>query len=352
MTKINSSLLFFLGRRVERLIFCGVLVIVLWLIQAYLTAANKHILIENPQFTINALLKEIEIHKELLDLIFEVEQSQDNYENFRERIEKAKDQFNNQINEMYSDFSILNPWYIDKAEILIPKDKKFSYKELLKKIEFSLVGHPNYDWKLASNYISYYYSPDELINNLKKIVKAKDNPSMTFGGIEIPRSLQFHYANQRIELSFQLITSLSTIAVSVLSIGWLFTFQITRGRELSLIYNLDNLNLTFPHLLNFYNMNLENYSRPRVTKTKLIKAQNFYKIYVSLYRIFIILIITLPILFGSIFSLAQLSVYEWMDYFFNPLYIGRFAVLIIVGQVVLLVIQELGIHHKIFQEGS
>lgn len=343
----DTRSLYFLGRRVERLIFGGILLVVLCFIETYLTTANRQLAEDRSVNAITSLLNQLESKEPQLTALFQIKAESPSLRllQLSKSTERQKS-----INETRRKLG-LPPSPPPEPSNMLPKQQ--TYKEALDTIVSELEKGSIAQRAELEKYVDSIKSPKELIQTLSQQRKLIEDIPTTVWGIQTPRILQLQYAGLDYKFPFGFISSMLAIALAPLIVGWLGALYMTRQRELILIAAMDDYKLAFPYILNILPVNFHTINS-QFKKNNNTKTQIFFRkinrFFVSAFRLFVLLIISLPMLLGFTYSLFQL----WMvtanaiPYLF---YIGIFMVLVMAIQILALVSQDLVfLHNKEFHE--
>lgn len=338
----NMQALDFLGRRLERLIFGGVLLILLCLAESYLATAHKQIREDRNASLITSLLSRLESEEPQLKMLFQ--SKPDNSSTLTSAIPNAEKR-QKAIRETRKKLGLPPP----KAEV--PLQKPATYGEELDSIVRELQSqYPERSTELT-RYNHPATSPTDLINALKKQKEHLENAPTTVWGIQTPRLFLFQYAGLDYKFPYGFISSSLAIALAPLIVGWLGALTFTRQRELLMITSLDDYKLAFPHILNILPVNfqiIERLLKADTAKSRISRRKS-NKIFTSIFRSFFVLLITLPLLIGFGYSVFQL--FDFDKGFSLISYFGFLMAGIMMLQTFYLVVQEwIFLHEKEFYE--
>ena len=345
----DTRALSLLGRRVERLIFGGILLVVLCFVETYLTTANKQFSEDRSLDTVKSLLKLLETDETRLTNLFQNKLDDTlNATSLNNVLDREKE-----VNETRKMLG-LPPAPPSKPSERPPEPR--TYRGALENIITELDKNPFTQRAEVMKYVDPTKSPKELIQTLRDQLKAKEEAPATVWGIQTPRLFQLQYAGLDYKFPFGFVSSILEIALAPLIIGWFGALYATRQRELMLIAVIDDYKLAFPHILSFFPVifqSIENqFKNSRTNSTQIVnrKMMQLNRIILLLFRLFVILVIALPLLFGFTYSLFQLwaVVTNEVSYLF---YTGVVMAAVMTIQVFGLVGQEsVVLHHKYFYE--
>lgn len=343
----NTELLGFLGRRMERLIFVGILLILLGFAEAYVATANKQIREDRHAMAITSMLSRLESQEPRLTALY---QSDSELLSARSATVSAESKREKAVIETRRKLGL--PPSIPKREV--PSQEPATYREALDKIVFDLrLLHPELSMELAQDqYTDYTTPPKKLINVLREQNKALESSPTTVWGIQTPRLLQFQYAGTDYKFPFDFVSSALSIALAPMIVGWLGALTFTRQRELLIITSLEDYKLAFPHILNILPVNfvrIERLFQQTATAKARISQRKLNIIMAAVFRTFFILLITLPLAFCFSYSVVQLSDFDkGLDAIFLSFFVAAFVMLL---QSAYLAFQEwIFLHKKEFYE--
>jgi hypothetical protein len=334
----DTRALYFLGRRVERLILGGILLVVLCFVETYLTTANKQFSEDRSADTITNLLNRLELDEPRLTNLFQT----------KPETTLQNSQLNDFTDEQKSISDTrkklgLPPLPPSKPSERPPEPR--TYKEALDSIIIELGNNPFAQRAELMKYVDPTKPPKELIQALHEQMRVLETVPTTVWGIQTPRLLQLQYAGLDYKFPFGFVSSLLEIALAPLIVGWFGALYATRQRELIMIAAIEDYKLAFPYILNFLPVNFQKIeTQLQNNKTKTSQRINrkiisFHRIVLSGFRSFVVLIIGLPLLLGFTYSLIQLwsVVADEVSYLF---YAGIVMAMVMASQILTLVVQE------------
>lgn len=229
----DTRTLYFLGRRVERLIFGGILLAALSFADAYLTTANRQFVEDYSTGAVTNLLDRLELEKPSLSFLFQA-------------ITESPTPLTSRLSELTENQKLINetrkklglpPSSPPKPSKPLPKPQ--TYREALDNIVSELGKNHIDQRKELEKYIDPTKSPEDLIQVLHKQLKLLENKPSTVWGIETPRLLQLQYGGMDYKFPFGFVSSMLAIALAPLIVGWLGALYTTRQRELAMIAAID-----------------------------------------------------------------------------------------------------------------
>jgi hypothetical protein len=338
----DTRTLHFLGRRVERLIFGGIFLVIVCFVETYLTTANRQLAEDRSTSTITALLNRLTSDEPHLTILFQskIESPKSIASTLSKSLEK-----DSLVNETRKKLG-LPPSATPKQSESLPIPR--TYRETLDDIVSDLAKNPFVQQEELAKYADYTKSPLEIIQTLQKQRDILDKKPTSVWGIETPRLLQLQYAGLDYKFPFGFVSSMLAIALAPLIAGWLGALHVTRQRELMLVSNIDDYKLAFPHILNLLAVNfrvIEAISKKPVSIKSRATNRKINRISLSIIRTLIILLIALPMLLGFTYSMSQL----WevaTDNFTFIFFVGVFMVIIMLLEIMILVFQEWALLNK------
>ncbi|HSQ02823.1 MAG TPA: hypothetical protein VLN59_02235 [Burkholderiales bacterium] len=221
---------FFLGRRVERLLIAGALLIGLALVAFYLSAASLHFSQDSLTRGLEDLALLIEGDAKPLHTFFDLERQ-------RQKLTvKKKD--------------------------ALPVTESYYRKALEEKIAKASAGAGLKAQQLEP-YVDASLAPADIVRVLRDKKTELTDRQGAIGSARLPAlfSLQAGGVTYRIPSSF--IATLLAVVLAPLIVGWMGALHLTRQRERALMARREYLHHGFPHLLNLSRLRLETW---RITR--------------------------------------------------------------------------------------
>lgn len=223
-----------------------------------------------------------------------------------------------------------------------PRPKQLTYREALDGIVADLSKGSIVRRSEIEKYIDATQPPQELIKALQREKDLVESKPTSVWGIQTPRLLQVQYAGQDFRIPFGFLSAALAIALGPLIIGWLGALYMTRQRELINIAHIEDYKLAFPHLLNFLPVNFYTFAQPtessQMQKIRTLTSA-FNRVSQGIFRSAVILLFSVPMVFGFMYSLTQLWEIE-PDDFSSLFFLGVGLVLVMVIQSLVLLLQE------------
>jgi hypothetical protein len=322
------SALPFLGRRVERLIFSGVLLVLLCFIETFLATANRQISENRSADVLRGLIEQIAKDESRLSELFQAGELPSKARLIQEV--DAEDAKNNTRILLG-----LPPALPKKTEELQePQTYRAALTKIISDVVASARGRST-DYEL-NKYANFKISPAELQRKLQEQLQAIENTPTNVWGILTPSHFQLEYAGREYQFPFSFVSEVLEIILAPLIVGWLGAIYATRQRELLLIAKLENYKLAFPYILNFLPVQFTFSQQKNITHPWLL---SFHLKLLASFRSLVLLVLSTPMLIGFSYSIRELSSVD-PDGVPIAYWIGGVLSLIMMIQILILVLQE------------
>lgn len=287
-----------LGRRVERLLYFGSILLLLCCLELYFVSAAVYVKTENPK-DIAALIVTIEGELPRLERLFSKVPDVVS--------KKAKTDLDRRVNETRRQLG-LPP---QQEEI---KSAEESYAMVLEKI---LADSPSRQ-RLSPTTLNIVRNdkepPKVKVEALQRLRRDLIAQPVTIWGIVTPLVLSMDYGGGQYQIPAEFIATSLFFALAPLLIAWLGSLFVTRQRELMIIRNLTDYRLAFPHVLNIVSVNYSNFEpfssmSPRVKKS-MKRNDTLNQVVTSFVRSMILL--------GFAFPMCGILSYSAIELFVNP----------------------------------
>lgn len=331
MSAINHASLSQLGRRIERLLYFGIVLVLFCFIEWYLISASVAFANER-EANINKLLSVIEGKRENLTILFLNRPSQIAKQQNLERELRVANTRN----------------LLGLPPISTQAEQTDKYKEALSEILHGVANQASTSAQELSGLLDSSVSPEELIHDLRKQQKSIDEKTVLIFGLETPRLFSISYGDIHYRVPPVFLATALLIILAPLLLGWLSSLYITRQRELMMIAALDESKWAFPHVLNILPLNQIELNRKFGINRHNKGTHIFTAIYrhtLSLFRSFVIMLFAIPMVIA--FAYSALSVFEILEptHFLMKSILGTTAFLLAL-ETLLLVSQEWLLLHK------
>lgn len=332
-TEQRSRSLYFLGRRLERLFLVGVLLVVLSFFSVLLTTASKQLTSDNVLDSVVALQDSIAKNKEHLTELFDHRNDAPPRTVAPQTLERLKE-----LSQTRRQLGLPDQPPPGPPQPSLPKPQE-KYFDALNKLVQDAISHSKLrDSDLISKLLDSNASPENLEKMLATRRESIESKPASFWGIETPRTLRLQYADQSYIVPYLVMSILVVASQAFLILGWLTAVYMTRQRELVTIVNLRDYKQAFPHILNVLPVDLSRF----ITRKKRGMKTDFrpYRIFLFLVRAAVILLFSVPMIFGFTYSLVMLLDISGAVQSFFWLFLGWAATTVMALQVVGLLVQD------------
>jgi hypothetical protein len=314
-----------LGRRIERLFYFGAILIVLCVIQTYLTTTLSYIRSKNP-VALSTLSSKVEADMSHLQKLYGDSIAPPTADPQRERL----------VQSARSTLGL--------PQRIAPKPPaEETYKNSLDKLLTETSLETGMDSRILYEGISSKDPPEKVLENIQSKERDLATKPVNVWGIETPLQVPLQYGKAEYQIPISAMANSLRIALAMLLIGWLGSLYLTRQRELLLIRNMEDYKLIFPHILNV--LPVVDLSSQRALDNELTKrkearnGRTTSRLITSIVRTAIIGAFCAPVLF--MFSYSELTI---ADLSYRPslteVLISLAAVMVMFVQSSLLVLQE------------
>lgn len=235
-------MLMMLGKRIERLFYVGILLLLTLFLEIYLVNANAAIA-SDLSASIHKVREAIESNKDSLSKL----------------LPKTKEQYATENEEIKNINMTRTKLGISPKKHAMESTSYEPYRSALQKIVSDSTTHSeNYAFILEQ--IDQSKSPSEITETLREQEKISEIKTVSMWGIVAPNNFSITYGNGSYIIPLNVIVVIIMLTVTPAIIAWMGSLYITRNRELLEIIKTDDLKNTFPHLLNifpFTNLELE-----------------------------------------------------------------------------------------------
>ncbi len=283
-----------LGRRIERLLYVGFLLIALCMLEAYLATAAAHFANEGER-EVDALIDRMAQRKGSLDAAFADQQ----------KSPAAKALVGEQAKRAAATRRALGmpPEAAEPAA-----DNELSYSSQLKE----LTGPKFLDARKSEilNLITPIHSPEKILTALETYRRENLRKPGIVWGVETPRIFAVQYGAADYRIPASLMASALFAGLCPLVIAWIGSFYFTRQRELLGIRDLQSFRDSFPHILNMFPVSFVKVNaRLGVNQTR--RAEHFERkfrgVVLCIFRFIVILLYIGPMLGGLAYASVKLT---------------------------------------------
>lgn len=151
--------------------------------------------------------------------------------------------------------------------------KRMSYENQLSIIAQDAVRTSGINYDVLMGQIDAQKSPFDNIKKLEEQRSKINDMSINVWGIESPSKLLLSYGDSKYKVANNLITTILLYLTPLLIIVWLGSFYMTRNREASLIRDVSDYRVTYPHILNLFFVAYDDISRES-WELRFVNAKN------------------------------------------------------------------------------
>lgn len=346
--------LYFLGRRVERLAFTGILLIVLSFVDIYFATANIQLIADRSSTAIATLLNKMKTEEKRLTTLYHAKPAPPALPvppvpqplPVSEMQEQQK--LIAQTREKLGLPPLERPKPPKPRKPPTPSPKPETYREAIGKIVIEVSKESEARAEDFSSLMNPTKPPSELIKTIQSQKDVLDNKPTTVWGIQTPRLFQLQYAGQDYRIPLDFLSRILAVALAPLVFAWLCALYLTRQRELMMISDIDDYKLAFPHIFNFLPVSFDKVET-RMHQRHVTRYRNVLsfinRFFHSMLRSCAVLLLALPMVAGCTYAIYLIWDIETSTT--STLYIsGALLVLIMFIQILALVIQEWTVLHR------
>lgn len=316
-----------LGRRIERLMYFGALLLVACVIEIYVVSTVDYVRSDNPE-AFGVLASKLESRQDELQSLFETSRS-------------TSSRAGSEITPAIQQSRVLLG--LPPEHPLPAASRGVSYVSTLNALIVETSRQTGMRESVLSTIGNASHPPAELIGNARAKQKQLQSRAVVVWGIESPMTLPFQYGSAQYQIPNGVLAVLLLVALVPLCIGWFGSLYFTRQRELFLLRGLTDYKAAFPHMLNVLPINP--LSLPSVFDFRHVRIKSKYRsrkvgrVVCALVRTCVLLVFAGPVLSSIGYALVSLLVngidisLPWMASF-----IVIFATLLF--QVTALIVQE------------
>ncbi|MBU9217939.1 hypothetical protein KTD55_28130 [Burkholderia gladioli] len=316
-----------LGRRIERLMYFGGLLVVACALQVYMVATVNFIGTDNPA-AFSVLADRIEESQSRLQDLFSASVAPPT---LRPRDTSA---------EIAVTRKLLG---LPPPELPPEPIAKDTYASSLDRLVLETAAKTGMRPTVLSGRLDTKKPPLDLVKSLRERQKELEKQPIVVWGIEAPITLPFQYGAAQYQVPNWVFANLLFIALLPLCIGWLGSIYFTRQREIFILRKVSDYKVAFPHILNILPivpMSIDSVADARFVRMKYkYHSRVFNRIFFSLLRSILILVFALPMVFTIGYSALAL-LFERdsagiLVYILTPI-----IAVVLVSQVAMLIAQE------------
>jgi hypothetical protein len=247
----SSPYLTMLGRRIERLMYLGILLLVLCFAEVYLASANLSFRNED-SFVFEKLAVKLNAEKDQLDKLFNatitvtVPAATPRAETNAERRQRLADAAVRRKLGLPPDTG--EP---QKPSVTTVKSQA-GYQDFVRRAAIDVAFDSQFDVDTMLKEVDATKSPSDIVSHLRTRSQELLQKSVRVWGIETPRQIPMNYLGIDYRVPSTFAAGSLLIALTPLLIGWIGSLYVTRQRELVAIEKLQDFTLVFPHILNMF----------------------------------------------------------------------------------------------------
>lgn len=283
---------FELGKRVERLLYFGAIVLALCLIEVYLATTAKYMQSNNPAAVL-ALVEQVRAREESLLALYKAQQSLE--EALEARIRAS------QVEETRARLGL-------PAETDERRDAK-SYSQAIRDLVRSVAREVGFEAERALQDVAVDKPPDEIIAALEERYNALKNQPVFVWGIETPIMVPVTYGRAQYQVPASVLAWGLFLALGPILVVWGGSFYHTRQKELLVIIQADQFVSIFPHVLNTFPVEPVNHPeqfQPRGKPRDLGRQRAFERFFLPVRRSLLLALIMAPMTISFGYSAVQL----------------------------------------------
>jgi hypothetical protein len=228
-----SSLSIF-GKRVERLFYFGIVLLLLSFFELYFVSASIYGGKENPK-NIERFIARFEPNIDKLWVLFS-----NPIPSSKEAITASQREI--RVNATRKLLGL--PSQINETK------KTETYSDALNEVVRSAAREAELSQETVGQLVDVNKSPDALFADMRQKQQELLKKPVTVWGIEAPSTVPLLYGNAKYQIPISFIANALLCALAPLLIGWLGSLLMTRQRELLVLRELKDYRLAFPHVLN------------------------------------------------------------------------------------------------------
>lgn len=284
-----------LGKRIERLIYLGLIILLACAAEVYISTTVYYIRTSNPVgFSTLADAIEKDLPK-LKDLFIDSARPAVTLDtSVDERIQETRRKLG------------LPP----AVKKVIDSRKAETYQSAMNGLVTVASAQTGMERAVLMNFVDLSKSPTEIMEVIRSKQQELEKRAIVVWGIQSPVALPIVYGSAHYQIPNWVLSYLLMIAVIPLTIGWLGSLYFTRQRELFLIRNISDYKLSFPHILNILPMlatSLPIFQKQPLSQKRRHRVLSNAKINCALLRTLILVSLSVPMLFSALYSMgAQL----------------------------------------------
>lgn len=317
-----------LGKRVERLLYFGALLLLACFLELYFVTAAVYVRTENPA-DIGRLIDRLREKRDELDTLFK---------NPPRKLAVPSTAEEKRIAALRKSLG-LPP----KQEEPVPSEER-SFRQALENLVNPLSGAEQRISSETRGIVrNWEKSPDSLIVELEARKQQLRSIPVSIWGIESPLIVPVQYGGAQYQVPASFLAISLFFALAPLVVGWLASLHLTRQRELLIVRGLHDYRHAFPHVLNALPVDFEGmevYQRLQHGNRKALAVQQrFSRVLAHVVRTVVLLAFTAPMVSILLFSAFNLFIADANPSMLELIGVGVLFVLL-GGQAIGIVFQE------------
>lgn len=316
-----------LGKRIERLIYLGLIILLACAAEVYISTTVYYIRTSNPVgFSTLADAIEKDLPK-LKDLFIDSARPAVTLDtSVDERIQETRRKLG------------LPP----AVKKVIDTHKAETYQSAMNALVTVASAQTGMERAVLMNFVDLSKSPTEIMEVIRSKQQELEKRAIVVWGIQSPVALPIVYGSAQYQIPNWVLSYLLMIAVIPLTIGWLGSLYFTRQRELFLIRNISDYKLSFPHILNILPMlatSLPIFQKQPLSQKRRHRVLSNAKINCALLRTLILVALSVPMLFSALYSMGAQLIASNNDGVIWLILIALTGI-VMLSQIALLIFQE------------
>ncbi|MDO8318793.1 hypothetical protein [Rhodoferax sp.] len=322
-----TSGLFGLGRRLERLLYFGSVLLLLCFFELYFVSAAIYSRAESPD-GVAELISKFESNKAHLEELFEAARVV--------QVEKGNLERDARYSETRRRLGLPEP-------SIASNQPKASYKGVVSELIAAVSNHSRASIEVAKHLIDAQKSPEEILATLRKHYQDILKKPINVWGIETPLIVPVQYGTAQYQVPTSFIANALLVGLAPLLIAWFGSLYVTRQRELMILRQVRDYKISFPHVLNILPIVLSSFPMFSGNRFKDAKVQSinraFSRLATGAVRSFILLLFIAPMGLILAYSAIQLVLVR-QDLTWMELIVVSSTAICLLCQAIFLVAQE------------
>lgn len=248
-----------IGKRLERILFAGVLLTGLCFVELYMVTADIAYSRDSETSAIDSFLEGLERNTETLSILFNKKPEAVTATRPEPVISPSATEKHARAIAASRMKLGLPPVAKREEDALEPQantqQRPLTYTKILEDIVTEAENQSHASKGTLKQFINPSLSPDDLKKKAKDIRNTLENKPFSVWGIQSPRRIGVAYAGSNFELQYNFISIALISIISPFMAGWISMLYVTRQREIHAIRSERKLSIIFPHILNIIPVN-------------------------------------------------------------------------------------------------